>query len=227
MPRPGERPSADERRGRSGRYGRRVRNRRALAAAGTVAFAAAVPGTVVVVIPHRLAEGRMHPPLAGLRATRWVGAALVAAGTPLVTGAFLRFVRAAGTPAPVFETEDLVAEGVYRCTRNPQYVGVVTVLVGEGLLIGSRRVLAYAAAAAVGFHLFVVGYEEPRLRRRFGERYDRYRRATPRWLPLGLLSRWSRTPVPGGGAAGRGAAADRPRGRARWRGRRPAPQAPR
>jgi protein-S-isoprenylcysteine O-methyltransferase Ste14 len=159
-----------------------MRTRRALAAVATTGFAAAVPGIVVGAIPHRLAEGRIQPPLAGIRASRWVGLALIATGMPLVVDSFVRFVRAAGTPAPVFETEDLVTDGFYRLTRNPQYVGVVTVLFGEALLYGSRRVLAYSAGCAIGFHLFVVAYEEPRLRRRFGDAYDRYIGSTPRWL---------------------------------------------
>jgi len=62
-------------------------------------------------------------------------------------------------------------------------VAVVAMLVGQGLVLGSRPVLAYAAAVALGFHLFVVLYEEPTLRRQFGAEYDAYCRAVPRWLP--------------------------------------------
>ncbi len=156
--------------------------RRRLAALGTVAFAAVAPGTVAVVLPWRLAGRRVHPPLGGSRATRWVGAGLIAAGAPLVASAFVRFVRAAGTPSPAFETESLVVTGPYRYTRNPQYVGVVTVVAGEGLLYGSRRVLAYSAALWAVFNLWVRVYEEPRLRSRFGADYDAYVRTVPRWL---------------------------------------------
>lgn len=160
-----------------------MRVRRLLAGAGTVIFAATVPGTVVGVVPYRLAGGRIHPPLGGSALTRVAGAALVLAGAPFVADSFARFVKAAGTPAPAFETEELVVEGFYRRTRNPQYVGVLLALAGESLLYGSRRVLAYTAAVGAGFHAWVVLYEEPRLRRRFGRRYGRYARETPRWLP--------------------------------------------
>jgi protein-S-isoprenylcysteine O-methyltransferase Ste14 len=157
-------------------------DRRRLAALATVAFGAVAPGTVAGVIPWRLANGCLHPPLGGARVTRWLGTGLIAAGAPLVASAFVRFVRAAGTPAPVFETESLVVTGPYRYTRNPQYVGVVTIVAGEGLLYGSRRVLAYSAALWAAFNLWVRVYEEPRLRQRFGADYDTYVRTVPRWL---------------------------------------------
>jgi protein-S-isoprenylcysteine O-methyltransferase Ste14 len=134
-------------------------------------------------IPWRLAGRRVHPPLGGTSVTRLVGAVLIAAGVPLVGGAFVRFARAAGTPAPVFETEGLVIEGPYRWVRNPQYVGVVVTVAGEGLLYGSRRVLAWACALWTAFHLFVRLYEEPRLRRRFGSEYDAFIAEVPRWIP--------------------------------------------
>jgi protein-S-isoprenylcysteine O-methyltransferase Ste14 len=156
--------------------------RRRRAALTTIAFAAAAPGTVAGLVPWRLAGGRVHPPLGGTAVTRWVGAALAGLGAGLVADAFVRFVRAAGTPAPVFETQALVVTGPYRYTRNPQYVGVVALVAGEGLLVGSRRVLGYGVGLWAAFHLWVRIYEEPRLRRRFGADYERYSRAVPRWL---------------------------------------------
>jgi protein-S-isoprenylcysteine O-methyltransferase Ste14 len=157
------------------------------ALAGTLAFAATVPATVLGWIPRRLVRDEDRRPV-GL-ARRSVGIGLVALGLPLVTDAFIRFVRAAGTPAPVYETEQLVITGPYRWTRNPQYVGVTAMLVGEALLLGSRRVPGYAALCALGFDTWVRSYEEPRLRARFGEDYERYAAATPRWVP-------SPSPVP-------------------------------
>ena len=175
--------------------------RRGWAAAGTVVFALTVVAAVVGGLPWRLAGGRVHPPIGGTRLTRAVGGVLVAGGAPLVGGAFVRFVRAAGTPAPVFETAELVVSGSYRHVRNPQYVGVVTVVVGVGLLLGSRRVLGYAAALAVAFHTWVRAYEEPRLRRRFGPSYAAYRDDVPRWVPHRLRRR-PRGPAEVGGGRG-------------------------
>jgi hypothetical protein len=70
-----------------------------------------------------------------------------------------------------------------RLPGNPIYLAVLLVVLGEAGLFGSPRVLAYAGVMALCFHLFVTGYEEPALRRRFGPGYLAYRRAVPRWIP--------------------------------------------
>lgn len=164
--------------------------RTAAAALGTVAFAATIPGTVIGVLPRWLARAHEAPPAPA--AQRRLGTALCAAGLPLVADAFVRFVRARGTPAPIAETEELVVSGPYRWTRNPQYVGVVATVTGQGLRWNSWPVLAYAAYLAVSFHVWVRGYEEPRLRDRFGPAYQRYAATVPRWprpLPEGAAPR--------------------------------------
>ena len=77
----------------------------------------------------------------------------------------------------------LVVAGLYRSVRNPQYVGVLLVAVGEALLAQAGILFGYAAFLAVAYHLFVQYYEEPTLSRLFGESYLQYREAVPRWLP--------------------------------------------
>ena len=153
--------------------------RTSTAAIGTVAFAATVPATVIGVLPRWLARRTEPPPAPAVQ--RYLGSALCAAGLPLVADAFLRFVRARGTPSPIAETEELVVSGPYRWTRNPQYVGVVATVTGQGLRWNSWPVLAYAAYLAGAFHLWVRGYEEPRLRARFGAAYEHYAVNVPRW----------------------------------------------
>lgn len=88
-----------------------------------------------------------------------------------------------GTPAPWDAPRRLVAVGPYRWVRNPIYVGAFLVIGGEALLFLSFQLLVYLLVAALAVHLFVVFYEEPTLRRRFGEDYDAYTRAVPRWIP--------------------------------------------
>jgi protein-S-isoprenylcysteine O-methyltransferase Ste14 len=88
-----------------------------------------------------------------------------------------------GTPMPLDPPRELIARGLYRYVRNPMYLGVISVLIGEALLFESVRLLGYAASVAAGFHLFVVLYEEPALRRQFGDSYRRYRESVPRWIP--------------------------------------------
>jgi protein-S-isoprenylcysteine O-methyltransferase Ste14 len=101
---------------------------------------------------------------------------------------FVRFLlhfvgEGQGTPAPIAPTKHLVVGGPFRRVRNPGYIGVLSMVLGQGLFFGSAPVVAYAALLAVGFHLFVVLYEEPTLRRQFGEEYEAYCRRVPRWVP--------------------------------------------
>ena len=97
---------------------------------------------------------------------------------------FIRFAwRGLGTPAPIAPTERLILSGLYRHVRNPMYVSVVAIVAGQALLFGQAKLLVYAALLWLGFHLFVVGYEEPTLRQQYGPEYDRFVRAVPRWLP--------------------------------------------
>jgi protein-S-isoprenylcysteine O-methyltransferase Ste14 len=120
----------------------------------------------------------------GAPASRWLGVALIAAGTAVVVECFLRFaLRGLGTPAPIAPTAHLVVSGLYRHVRNPMYVGVMAAILGQALLLGQAVLLAYAAAAGAVFFAYVLLYEEPVLRRRFGTEYERYREAVPRWRP--------------------------------------------
>jgi len=154
------------------------------AVVGTIVFTICVPGTVVGLVPFLLTGWVLQPPLLGWAATRWAGAVLLVVAAPLFFDFVTRFVREGhGTPAPIAPTEHLVVGGPFQRVRNPGYVAVVGMIVGQGLLFASPPVLAYAAALAVVFHLFVLLYEEPTLRRQFGAEYEAYCRNVPRWLP--------------------------------------------
>ena len=155
---------------------------------GTVLFVLTVPGTVVVCIPYVLCRWTFAAPLFAIGAGRWFGVALIVGALPIFFDFVVRFVREGkGTPAPVAPTLRLVVGGTFRYVRNPGYIAVVSLLVGQALLFGSGAVLLYAFTVAAGFHLFVVLYEEPTLRRQFGAAYEAYCRDVPRWLP-----RWRR-----------------------------------
>lgn len=109
---------------------------------------------------------------------------MTAAGLGLVAWCFYDFAtRGRGTPAPWDPPRRLVTTGPFGRVRNPIYLGVLTMLVGEAIVFGSQALLAWALVAALGFHLAVVLYEEPGLRARFGDEYERYMAAVPRWLP--------------------------------------------
>ena len=97
---------------------------------------------------------------------------------------FARFaLEGLGTPAPVFPTRHLVITGLYRYVRNPMYIAVIAVITGQGLLFANPRVLEYGAWIWLGFHTFVIGYEEPTLRGTFGAEYEVFCRSVSRWIP--------------------------------------------
>lgn len=98
--------------------------------------------------------------------------------------AFARFaLEGRGTPAPVAPTERLVVGGIYRHVRNPMYVAVLAIILGQALLFSSWALVAYATIAAIAMVSFVKFYEEPTLARRYGADYEAYRSAVPGWLP--------------------------------------------
>jgi protein-S-isoprenylcysteine O-methyltransferase Ste14 len=154
------------------------------AALGTILFVVLVPGSVVVLGPWLVTGWHIAPPLLRWHVTRWLGAALLVLAVPLFAAFNLRFViEGHGTPAPIAPTNRLVVGGPFRCVRNPGYVSVLALLVGQALFFATPQLLAYAGVVALAFHLFVVLYEEPTLRRQFGADYETYCRAVPRWLP--------------------------------------------
>ena len=135
--------------------------------------------------------------LAGARldfgSLRWLGVPLMAVGTAALAWCIWDFGhQGRGTLAPVDAPRFVVRTGLYGLVRNPMYLAVLMTLTGEVLLFQSRTLLAWEAAVGLTVHLFVVLYEEPTLRRRFGADYEVYRRAVPRWLPR-LHGRTTRT----------------------------------
>ena len=157
---------------------------RAYAILATVCFLFIAPGTIAGLIPWWLSRWRMHAPLLGFSAIRILGVLLIMVGIPLLIESFARFaLQGLGTPAPIFPTQHLVISGLYRYVRNPMYIGVCSVIVGQGLFLGDLNLLWYAVVVATGFHLFVLAYEEPTLRRTFGEEYEVFCANVPRWIP--------------------------------------------
>jgi protein-S-isoprenylcysteine O-methyltransferase Ste14 len=151
---------------------------------GTIVFVLTLPGAVVVLGPWLISRWAFRPPFLGVEDTRFVGLGLIAAALPVFTQFLVHFVREGhGTPAPVAPTRHLVVGGPYQYVRNPAYIAVVAMLAGQAFLFGNADLLGYAALVGIGFHLFVVWYEEPTLRRTFGEEYEDYCRQVPRWMP--------------------------------------------
>ncbi len=145
-------------------------------------FALLCPGTVTILIPWLLLRSGARPlPLGDWR---FVGLAPLALGVSALLWCIADFARIGrGTLAPVDPPRALVVQGLYRFVRNPMYVAVFTTLLGEAILFRSWPILSQVAIAMAGVHLFVVLYEEPALRRKFGAEYEEYCRRVRRWLP--------------------------------------------
>ena len=88
-----------------------------------------------------------------------------------------------GTPAPYDPPKIFVSRGVYTRVRNPMMIGVIIVLLGEAILLGSIPVLIWCLIFIQGCLILIPFWEEPDLERRFGELYSEYKRNVPRWIP--------------------------------------------
>jgi protein-S-isoprenylcysteine O-methyltransferase Ste14 len=144
-------------------------------------FLILVPGVLVILIP--LAWLRTGPQVE-TGALAWLAIPLWLVGWTVIIWCFRDFlVKGRGTPAPFDPPKELVATGPYRYVRNPMYVGVELALVGNFLWFGYWWMLAYTFFFLVAFHLFILLYEEPALRGKFGDSYEAYLRTVPRWIP--------------------------------------------
>src|SRR5712692_5635006 len=148
----------------------------------TLIFTVFVPGFWTVAMPYWLVPRGTRPNLHGVGA---VGGVLIAAGIALYFAcAFWGFaMRGKGTPLPLDPPKKLVVVGPYRVVRNPMYWGVGSVVLGEAAIFHSIALAELAIVFAVGVIVFVLLFEEPVLKRKFGAEYEEYCRRVPRWLP--------------------------------------------
>ena len=155
---------------------------KAAAIAGSAGFLVIAPGVVAGLVPWWLTgwqQGAEWPV-----PVRVAGGLLITAGAATLLGSFAQFaLEGRGTPAPPAPTEHLVVRGVYRYVRNPMYLSVTAIVLGEVMLTRSRALLGYWAVWFLAANLFVLLYEEPTLRERFGPSYEAYTQRVGRWLP--------------------------------------------
>ena len=155
-----------------------------IAILGSALFFAVAPSTMGGLVPWWITRWEFRPPFFDLDATRAVGILLIVAGLPGIVDSFARFaLQGLGTPAPIAPPQNLVVTGLYRYVRNPMYVAVVAVILGQGILFGDWRLLNYGGLMWLAFHAFVLAYEEPVLAESFGAQYEDFRANVPRWIP--------------------------------------------
>jgi protein-S-isoprenylcysteine O-methyltransferase Ste14 len=144
-------------------------------------FTIGMPGVMAVLAPYWLTgwDGS-DPPLA----LQVAGVALLAAGAAVLAHTVIRFVvEGLGTPFPGAPTENLVVGGLYRYVRNPMYLAVIAIVLGQAAILGRVVLVVYAAILWAVVASFVSFYEEPTLSERYGAQYDAYRRAVRGWWP--------------------------------------------
>jgi protein-S-isoprenylcysteine O-methyltransferase Ste14 len=158
---------------------------RSVAALGSAIFFVAAPCVVAGLVPWLISGWQLPGPISLFSMVRMVaGGVLLVLAVVVLVRAFVRFVvEGRGTPAPIGPTEKLVVGGDYRFVRNPMYLAVVAAILAQAMIFFSVALLLYAIAVWAVMAAFVHWYEEPVLLERYGDEYQRYRRAVRAWLP--------------------------------------------
>jgi len=150
----------------------------------SIVFFLILPGAVMVYIPYYILSLDVELFFPDIAVLRFMGLIPIFVGMAIILWCFWDFIISGkGTPAPTDPPKNLVVKGLYRLTRNPMYAGVGVVLFGEVLLFKSTALLFYSLIVLLAFHLFIIFYEEPTLKNKFGDSYELYVASVPRWLP--------------------------------------------
>ena len=138
-------------------------------------------GVFAVYIPLRLLR---DGPRLGMGMLSFLAIPFWLIGSLIILQSFWDFTfRGRGTPLPTDPPKELVVTGFYRYVRNPIYVGVMLIFLGHFLWSGYWSLLLYALLSFIGVHFFIILYEEPTLKKKFGAAYEEYLRRVPRWIP--------------------------------------------
>jgi protein-S-isoprenylcysteine O-methyltransferase Ste14 len=160
------------------------RSNEQMTAIKTLLWSIFAPGTITVLVPYLLLSSQQVSTRIELSQFRYLGLIPILVGAAIYVWCAWSFTFIGkGTPAPFDPPKELVVTGPYRYVRNPIYVFVILALIGEAILFGSIRLVVLAAVTGLACHLWVVFYEEPTLKRKFGESYKRYCESVSRWLP--------------------------------------------
>jgi protein-S-isoprenylcysteine O-methyltransferase Ste14 len=142
------------------------------------------PGMVAGLIPYWILRTSSTATFKNsLSPFQYIAIFIFAAGIAILFYCISMFaINGKGTLSPADPTKKLVVSGLYRFSRNPMYIGVLLMLIGEAVFFSSGSLWIYAAIVFIAFNLFIILHEEPRLKRDFGTEYQQYLKTTRRWL---------------------------------------------
>jgi len=142
------------------------------------------PGMVAGLIPFWLIGEKLNTTyIQPFTFYQCLGMLIFTVGVVLTLICILHFaVHGRGTLSPAEPTKKMVIAGPYRFSRNPMYMGVMMMLIGESIFFLSLVLSAYSLFIFLAFHLFITYFEEPRLRKDFGDDYAEYLKKVRRWL---------------------------------------------
>lgn len=142
------------------------------------------PGVVAGLVPYLLLRtDQKERILQPFYILQYMGLLLFVFGFLVMMNCILNFaIHGKGTLSPADPTKKLVIAGLYKYSRNPMYVGVILMLIGEAVFFQSESLWIYSMLIFVVFHLFIVFFEEPRLKKDFGAEYDQFCNKVRRWV---------------------------------------------
>jgi len=150
----------------------------------TVLWIVVCPGFILIWVPNEILNSELALPHE-IEWASFLGLIPITLGIIIYVFSAMDFVKVGkGTPIPINPPRNLVSSRLYGIVRNPFYVGAVLIVLGESIFFTSFSLFIYALFLWWGLHLLVVLFEEPILRRKFGDSYKKYCNETPRWIPL-------------------------------------------
>lgn len=139
--------------------------------------------TFAVCFPHNIISDENHIVIDQIGKIRFIGPILIVIGIIGYLLCFWNFIfDAKGTPMPG-DQKHLIVKGLYRYVRNPIYISWHLIIFGEALFFQSLDLLLYLSVWIVFFEIKVIFFEEPSLKKKFGETYEQYRKSVRRWIP--------------------------------------------
>ena len=151
---------------------------------GTLGFLFVLLPIILIGIPYKIISSPNHTHFFNIGAFRYFGLVPIVVGGIIYFWCSISFVFSGkGTPIHSMPPKELVVKGLYRFVRNPMYLAGFLILAGEVLLFQSKGVFIYLLIMFGVFNFLVVGREEARLGKRFGESYKHYCKSVGRWIP--------------------------------------------